>query len=139
MFKNLLSKNYRWKNTLSLCKVIIYYEKVHLKFEGDIIFRFLKITLKIGLWYIPPYHTTCKLLERWAAWRVNTDERISKQSFQAESTYIFLRIFFSRKITVYYKILSEATTKNFRKFLGNVTSWRSAMILKKRPRLRAFF
>ena len=91
------------------------------------------------MWYIPPYHTTRKLLERWAAWRVNTAERISKQSFQAESTYIFLRIFFSRKIAVYYKILSEATTRKFRKILGNVTSWRSAMILKKRPRLRAFF
>ena len=102
-------------------------------------FSIFKDNIKIGLWYIPPYHTTCKLLERWAAWRVNTDERISKQSFQAESTYIFLRIFFSRKITVYYKILSEATTRKFRKFLGNVTSWRSAMILKKRPRLRAFF
>ena len=48
---------------------------------------------------------------------VNTHERISKQSFQAESMYIFLRIFFSRKIAVYYKILSEATTRNFANFL----------------------
>ena len=51
----------------------------------------------------------------------------------------FSKNLFSRKIAVYYKILSEATTRKFRKFLGNVTSWRSAMILKKRPRLRAFF
>ena len=38
---------------------------------------------------------------------------------------------FSRKIAVYYKILSEAATRKFRKILSNVTSWRSAVILKK--------
>ena len=46
LFQNLLSK--KWlKNTLSLSKVLIYYEietftkEVHLKFEDGIIFRFL--------------------------------------------------------------------------------------------------
>ena len=78
------------------------------------------------------------------AWKVSSvkgqhDWTNLKQSFQAESTYIFLRTFFSRKIAVYYKILSEATTRKFRKILGNVTNWRSAMILKKRRRLRVFF
>ena len=85
-----------------------------------------------------PYPTTCKLVERKVAWRVNTAERISKQSFHAKRTYIFLRILFSRKIIVYYKIISNTTTRKFRKTLTNITSWRSAMILK-RPWLRAFF
>ena len=51
LLQNLLSKNYWWKNTLSLSKVLIYYEietftkEVPLTFEDDIIFRFLYITL----------------------------------------------------------------------------------------------
>ena len=55
LFQNLLSKNYWWKNTLSLSKVLIYYEigpftkEVPLTFEDDIIFRFLYITLKSSM------------------------------------------------------------------------------------------
>ena len=112
-FQNLLSKNYWWKNTLSLSKVLIYSSTWSLK----IIFRFLYIKWKIGLWYIPPYPTTRKLLERKAAWRINTAERISKQSFQAESTYVFLRILFLGKLLYIAKSFHRQRQKKFAKFL----------------------
>ena len=117
-----------------LSKVLICYEietftkEIHLNFEDDIIFRFLYITLTLNSWMSRPYCFKGNCLK--VAWRINTAERIS-ESFQPQSTYIFLNIYFFCKIAVYYKILSEAATRKFRKILSNVTSWRSAMILKK--------
>ena len=83
LFQNLLSKNYWWKNTLSLSKVLIYYEienftkEVPLKFEDGSIFRFLYITLKIGLWYVSTISHHPQTAWKKAAWRVNTGDWIS--------------------------------------------------------------
>ena len=52
LFQNLLSKNYWWKNTLSLSKVLMFHEietytkEVHLKFEDDLIIMTLSTDLE---------------------------------------------------------------------------------------------
>ena len=50
--------------------------------------------------------------------------------FKLKLSSFFQESFFPGKL-LYYKILLKATTRKFCKILSNVTSWRSAMILKK--------
>ena len=124
MFQNLLSKNYWWKYTLSLSKVIIYHEietftkKSIWSLKVTSFFRFLKITLTIGLWYIPPYHTICKLLERWAAWEGSTPMKESQNNnFKLKACTFFYESFFLGKLLYITRFFQRQPQENFANFL----------------------
>ena len=64
-------------------RFLVYHEietftkEVHLKFEDDIIFRFLYIILTIGLWYVSTISHNLQTAWKEAARRINIAERIS--------------------------------------------------------------
>ena len=132
--QNLQSKNYWWKSTLSLSKVLIcdeidtFTKEIHLKFEDDIIFRLFVDNIKnqcLACLDCIPAPTNC------LKGKQHEDSTTLKESHNNHlklKARPFLRILFSRKIAAYYKILSEAATKIFRKILSKVTIWRSSIV-----------
>ena len=122
------------KNTLTLSKVLLYFEiefslrsplEVWRWHHFSIIIDNIKNRFVVYVDHIPLPANYLKGKQHKESTPLKESQNNNK------STYIFLRILFSRKIVVYYQIISEATRRKFRKILSNITSWRSAMRLKK--------
>ena len=137
LFQCLLSRNYWWKNTLSLSKVLMFWDwNFHQRSPLEVwrwhYSSFFVDNIKHGfvvcLLHIPPL-TNC-LKGKQHKWSSLLKESHNNH-FKLKAHTFFLRIVFSRKIAVYYKILSEAAIRKFGKVLSNVRSWTSALILKK--------
>ena len=132
-----MSKNYWWKNTLSLSKVLVCYEiETFTTWSPLEVWRWHNFSISVDNIKNRFVDVSTISHHPQTAWKVSSvkGQQRWKNLITIISSWKYVHVSKNplfRKIVVYYKIHSEAATKIFRKILSNVRSWRSTMTLKK--------